>query len=500
VDEAANSLLALGVRPGDRIAVLFGNDPHWIVLALACSLVGATCVPINTWYKQSELGWLLQHSRISVLISMASFLKTDYRKLIMEVIPELAGATSTTLQLDRFPALRSVVIMGGTVPGAISYKDFLAAGRRASDHDVTDVAEAVDPDAPAYILYTSGSTAEPKGVLLNHRGVVQNGFDMGERRAVECDDRVWLGSPLFYGLGATNALPATFTRGAALVVHDWFDAERAITAIEKTCATVYYGTGNMTRAIIDAPGFSLARTGSLSKGNAGTLAEYKRLTLIEMGIKGAVPAYGLTESYGNVTVGRPDDPIEAKLRTNGTVLPGMEMRIVDPETGRDMPQGKTGLVLIRGYTTPGYLDNPEETAKALISDGFFNTGDLGFLDSDGRFVFNSRLKDVLKTGGINVSPLEIEQLLAGHPYVRDAHVVGVSDPIKGDRIVAFVDAIQPLDEDELRAYVRDRAASFKVPHHVFFRTEEHLPRLASGKVAKYKLMEEAYSELGAILP
>jgi fatty-acyl-CoA synthase len=332
--------------------------------------------------------------------------------------------------------------------------------------------------------------------MLNGRGVVANGFELGVRRGIVADDRVWFGTPLFYGLGATNALPATLTHGATMVLQDYYEAGAAIEVIHRTGATVYYGTGNMTRGMLDHPDYSQAKIGSLQKGNAGTVAEYKRLTLIEMGIKGAVPAYGLTETYGNATVGWPDDPLEAKLETSGAPLPGMELRIVDPATGRDLPQGEVGLVLIRGHTTPGYLDNAEETAKALRPDGFFDTGDLGRLDGDGRFIFHSRLKEVIKSGGINVSPVEVEQLIAGHPDVRDAYVVGVADPVRGELIVAFVDAAAKLAEDDVRSYIKERAAAFKVPHHVLFRSDAQLPRLASGKVAKHRLQEEARRELG----
>jgi fatty-acyl-CoA synthase len=248
--------------------------------------------------------------------------------------------------------------------------------------------------------------------------------------------------------------------------------------------------------MLDHPDYSQRKIGSLKKGNAGTMAEYKRLTLVEMGISGAVPAYGLTETYGNATVGATDDPLDVKLATNGTPLPGMEMVIVHPETREPLPQGETGLVLIRGHTTAGYLNNPQETAKALLPDGFFDTGDLGSFDREGRFLFHSRLKEVLKSGGINVSPVEVEQLIASHPDVRDAFVVGVADAVKGDRIVAFVDTTAPLSEQSVRDFVKERAASFKVPHHVLFRSEADLPRLASGKIAKHRLSIEAKEELG----
>lgn len=492
-EAAAKALLAQGIKTGDRIGVLLGNDPNWLAMCLGSSMIGAVFVPLNTWYKSAELAWTIRHCGLSLVVSASRFIKTDYRALFETILP--AFATERRLPDPAAPTLKTLVFMDDAPAGAMDWADFHRAGQSIDGAALVAAGAAVSPDTPAFVLYTSGSTADPKGVLLNHRGVVENGYRLGRRRDIVAEDRVWLGSPLFYGLGATNALPATLTAGAALVLQGHFEAGSALETIERTRATVFYGTGNMTRGMLDHPDYAPRRVASLEKGNAGTVAEYKRLTLVEMGISKAVPAYGLTETYGNATVGEVDDDLEVKVATNGRPLPGMEMIIVDPSTGARLGAGETGLVLIRGHTTPGYLNNPEETATALRPDGFFDTGDLGSLDPDGRFIFHSRLKEVLKSGGINVSPVEVEQLLAGHPDVRDAYVVGVGDPVQGERIVAFVDVAASVSEASLKAYVKERAAAFKTPHHVFFRTEEQLPRLASGKVAKHRLAEEARREL-----
>lgn len=493
---AAKSLLSYGIGRGDRVGVLLGNQPEWVILALASSYLGATLVPLNTWYKETELRWTLRHCGLKLLVSAARFIKADYRALLGKLVPEATGAAPGAIASAEFPALKGLFFTGKVPDGTPDWESFLRAGEQVADADFAAASARATGEDAAFILYTSGSTAEPKGVLLNGAGAVANGFELGRRRDIQSEDRVWCGTPLFYGLGATNAFPATLTRGATMVLQDYFDAGSAIELVRRTEATVYYGTGNMTRAMLDHPDYAQAKIGSLQKGNAGTVAEYKRLTLIEMGIKGAVPAYGLTETYGNATVGWPDDPLEVKLETSGTPLPGMEMRIVDPQSGRDLPKGEVGLVLIRGHTTRGYLNNPEETARALRADGFFDTGDLGRFDAEGRFIFHSRLKEVIKSGGINVSPVEVEQLIASHPDIRDAYVVGVADPVKGELVVAFVDAAARLGESEVQAYVKERAASFKVPHHVLFRSEGQLPRLASGKIAKHRLQEEARRELG----
>ncbi|GGC12027.1 hypothetical protein GCM10011494_33520 [Novosphingobium endophyticum] len=488
---AARAMVAGGVRPGDRVAAMIGNAPEWVVVALAASAAGAIFVPFNSWYKQNELAWTMRHCGVSMVIAVRHFLKTDYGAMFSAIVPELTESPPGAIRSAHMPALRSVILMGEAVPGTIGWEDFLGRGDA-----IGAPLPAVDPESIAYILYTSGSTADPKGAMLRHRGVVENGFDLGQRRAIGPEDRVFLGTPLFYALGATNALPATLTAGASLVLMDAFEAGRAIEVIERAGATVYYGTGNMSRAIIDQADYRQARIGTLKKGNAGLGAEYKRLTLVEMGITGAVPAYGLTETYGNATVGEVDDPLDVKMATNGRPLPGMELLIVDPDSSRPLAQGETGLILVRGHTTPGYFDNPVETSKALRPDSFFDTGDLGSIDAEGRMIFHSRLKDVIKSGGINISPAEVEQLLVTHPDVRDAHVVGVADAVRGELIVAFVDRFQNVSEDSLKAFVKESAASFKVPHHIFFHSEENLPRLASGKIAKVKLAETARAELG----
>jgi fatty-acyl-CoA synthase len=492
---AARGLLELGVRRGDRVAILFGNQPEWLIAAFGALSLGAVVVPLNTWSKGAELEWTLRHCGVSALITVDRFLRQDYARLLEEIVPEL-GRDAGELRSARLPALRSVVVAGRAPRGATGWEELLEAGRRRGGEELDAAAAAVAPEDDAFILYTSGSTGAPKGVRLRHRSIVESGFNVGARRLVGGEDVVWLGSPLFYGLGATNALPVAITHGAALILDQSFDAGRAIAAIERHRASVYYGTGNMTQAILDHPSFDPAKVVSLEKGNAGISPEYKRLAIAELGVSLATPAYGLTESHGHATGGRPEDPLEVKLRTDGEPLPGVEIEIVDPGSYAPLGPGETGRVLLRGQIASGYYGDPEE-ASAFCADGWFDTGDLGRLDAEYRFTFRGRLKEVIKTGGINVSPVEVEQLINTHPDVRDAHIVGIEHPSRGEVIVAVVDARRPLGQEEIREFVAEQAASFKVPRHVLFRSEGQLPRLASGKISKPLLAAQAREELGS---
>jgi len=493
---AAKALLALGVRRGDRVGVLLGNRPEWLIMCLGAAHIGAIFAPLNTWYKQSELAWAIRHGGLRVLVAASEFIRQDYAAVLNAVMPELRHAAPGELRSPNFPLLTTIAFVGKTAPGALAWRELLDLSSSVSDAAFNAAAAAASADDVLFILYTSGSTAEPKGVLLRHGSTVINGFNMGERRFVNEEDRVWLGTPLFYALGGVNAMPVALTHGATLVLQDYFEAGAAIETIFATQSTVYYGTGNISRAILDHPNYARRKIESLKKGNAGTFPEYKRMTLLEMGISLASAAYGLTESYGNATVSMADDPIESKIATNGTPLPGTELLIVDPASERPLARGETGLILLRGHVTAGYYNNPQETSRAFRSDGWFDTGDLGHLDSAGRLVFHSRIKEIIKSGGINISPLELEQLLVQHPHIRDAYVVGVPDKVRGEVIVAFVDVSLQISEREVKEFVKERLASFKVPHHVLFRTEAQLPRLATGKVARYRLVEDAMAELG----
>jgi fatty-acyl-CoA synthase len=327
--------------------------------------------------------------------------------------------------------------------------------------------------------------------------MIENAYAIGRRRAMNADDRLWLGTPLFYSFGAVNALPTAISHGASIVIQGHFEAGAALDVIETTRATVFYGIGSIPRALMEHPSYSRRRISSLTKGHPGLSPADRERVIVQMGIHLATQSYGMTEAYGHSCVGEPDDRLETKLYTAGRPLPGFELEIVDPATREPVPRGQSGLVLLRGHILQEYFRSPTETARA-VRDGYLDTGDLGAIDEEGRFCFQGRLKEVIKSSGNNVSALEVEALLLRHPDVRDAHVVGIPAPAEsglGELIIAFVEAGGGTTEEQLQAHVNGIAASFKAPHRVLFRASAELPRLATGKVARLQLQAQAASEL-----
>lgn len=495
VHRAAASLLSLGVKRGDIIANLMSNRPEWLVTCLAAAKIGALFAPINTWYRRREIQWALRDLGAVAVFSEARFLKHDYASDLAAILPELRESAPGELRSSTLPALRCVTFLGSGYPGAFSWEEFMDLGKAASPAAVDDTESAVREEDPAIIIHTSGSTGEPKRMLFRHGWIVQNGFNIGERRTLESSDRVWLGSPLFYALGVLNAVPATFSHGATLVLQGHFEAGKALDVIERHECTAFYGMSNMIRAIFEHRSYHKRRVASLSKGTAGISPAERRILIEEMGATLATQSYGLTEVYANCTGGFVDDSLETKLTTAGASLPGFDLKVVDPESRSSLPNGKVGLLLVHGFIAEDY-----QPSGAVVSitddDGYLNTGDLGSIGEDGYFRFHSRWKELIKTGGINVAPLEVEKILLEHPLVRQAYVVGVPHPTKGEILVAFIESARSMNAGEIQGYMRDRAASFKIPTHVLFRKESQLPRLSSGKVPRFKLREQAIVELG----
>ncbi len=485
----ARALQMLGVRRGDRVGLLANNRREWLDVCLGAAALGAPLVAFNTWAKEHDLEFLLAHSRVEVLITLDRLGTQDFLASLRALLPELWSAEPGAWRSVRFPHLREVVVLGGLhPPGARPFAAWRAAAGPLEPLAPGDGASAGDV---ALVVYTSGSTARPKAVPLLHHATIENGFNIGERQGLRPDDRVLVASPLFWSFGSANAAMATFSHGATLVLQEQFEPARALELIEGERCTAIYTLPVMTHALVEQPTFDPRRTRTLRTGVTIGSPEDVRLAAEVLGAAGICNVYGLTETYGNCCVTAATLPLETRLTCQGAPLPGMTLRIVDPDTRAVLPPGSVGEVEVGGFVTRAYLDAPEENAASFCADGFFRTGDMGSLGEDGLFRFFARAKEMIKTSGINVSPLEVEEFLATHPAVAQAAVVGAPDPVRGEVVVAFVILRDGASAtaDELREYCRSRIAGYKAPARVVVCAS--FPQTTTGKLARKTLKEWA---------
>jgi fatty-acyl-CoA synthase len=479
VFQTARGLYSVGVQRGDKVAILLGNRAEWIVSALAITSLGAVAVAVNTWLTTRELAYVLEHSEAKAVITVPTYLKSDYRSMLTEL------QTSNAL-----PNLTTIISVGEAEhpKSWVAFEGLAALGHSVPPEVITAAFAAVQPDDVAYLVYTSGSTSAPKGVQLIHRGLIENTWRIGERQRATHDDRVWLAVSLFWGFGCSNAMPNLLTHGGCIVLQESFDAGRAIELIERERCTLFYGTPNMAQAMHEHPDRPRHDLSSLRSGaTLGTAQQIMRV--IDLGAREICNVYGLSEIYGNCHATSCDEPLERRLNSVGQPLEGVSQRIVDPSTETECPPGEVGEIRVKGYVTPGYYKDPETTAKSFDDQGYFRTGDLGFVDADGYLYFRGRLKEVVKTGGILVSPAEVEAALMSHPGVQLALVVGVPDPHR-DEVLAAVIVPRPGNlpsEAELVALCKDQLAAYKVPRRFTFSPECDLPLTTTGKVQKNKL-------------
>lgn len=496
-DDLGRALLAVGVTRGNRVAVLLPNRPEWLMAAFAISKIGAVTVGVSTFSSPREIAWTVEHCRPAAIVTLESFRGRSYLGPLYESCPELAGSRPGQLRSERWPELRAVVCVDDRAhDGVYRFGDLMA---RASEVPATALAAAQAAVTAAdlcFILYTSGSTATPKGVTLAHGGVVENGFAIGERQHLGAADRLWLAVPLFWSFGSANALPAIATHGGCVVLQESFDPGEALALLEEERCSVYYGMANMARAILEHPDRPRRRLAAMRTGLTIGIPEDIRMTMEAVGAGQLCNVYGATETYGNCAVTDAGDPLEVRLETQGLPLPGMDIRVVDPSSGRTLGRGEVGELRVKGYVTPGYYRDAEQTQAAFDADGYFMTGDLGLLGEDGRVRFRGRLKEIIKTGGINVAPLEVEAILMTHADVKQAHVVGIPDRDRGELVGAAVElrAGATATAETLTAFCRAQLASYKVPARVVFRKADEFPRTPTGKVQKPRLREDLGGE------
>ena len=485
----ATGLRAIGVGQGERVGLLLNNCTQWLEICFGVAALGAVAVPFSTWSKRRELDFLIKDSGIKVLFTLDRLGNQDYAKDLAELIPSIA--TTVAWQSERYPLLQTVVMLGDSpLAGAIAY-DAFGADRAPIE---LPLAPGYGPRAhdPALVLYTSGSTSYPKAVPLTHAASIENGFNIGERQGLRPGDRVLLSPPLFWSYGSANAMCATMTHGATLVLQGRFEPGEALDLIERHRCTAIYTLPGMTNAMVLHESFTPERTRSLRTGlTIGTPHDIEAAALT-LGAREICNVYGQTESYGNCSVTWHHWPLQRRMQVQGPPLPGVRIRIVDEASGAPVAAGVAGLIEVKGNITPGYEGvSAQNNAAAFSADGYFRTGDLGRLTPEGNVQFVGRASEIIKRSGINIAPAEVEEVLRHCPGVAQAGVVGVADADKGEIVMAFVvpEPGAELSEDALRQFCRSEAASYKTPDHVQLCSA--LPTTPTGKLMRSELKQMA---------
>jgi len=498
VERAARALIAAGVAPGDHVCLWLGNRPEFVFLFFAVAKIGAVLVPVNTRFRTRDMAYVVTQSDSTTLIAAAAAPGVDYLAMIEELLPGLRTQPAGGLAIETAPALRRVILLAeAPVPGVLRWADLLAAGDAVAPSEVARRAAAVDADATAYIMYTSGTTGFPKGVMQCHN-VVRNIYDNANRLGITPNDVILDYLPLFHAFAVYKALLMSPATGARHVLMPSFDAGAALRLIEAERATMINGFDTHYKDLLEHPArpscdLSSLRTGVCAAGMLSSEPIARRAQALMKTMTG----YGMTEIGVGVTGTFLDTDEETRVTMSGWPLPGYEIQVIDPLSGTPLPPGQVGEICVRGYQVMlGYYKRPEETAKTVDADGWLHTGDSGFLRADGCLRFLGRYKDLLKVGGENVDPTEVESLLLDDPRINHVAVVGIPDPRLAEIPVAFVipEAGASLTAADVIALCRGTIASFKIPRHVFL--VDAFPMTGSGKIQKYLLRQEAERRLG----
>ena len=501
VDTFARSLIALGVRAGHHVAVWASNVPQWFIAFWATTKIGAVLVSVNTAYKIHEAEYLFKQSDTHTLIMTEGSKDTSYGKIIAELCPELENIKDgEQLHSKRLPFLRNVITVGFKQKGCLTWNDAIERANQVPLEEVRRMAAAVDKDDVCNMQYTSGTTGFPKGVMLTHYNIVNNGKCIGDRMDLSTADRLMIQVPMFHCFGMVLAMTATMTHGGTLLPLPYFSPKPALACIHNEHITAFHGVPTMFIALLEhedfeKTDFSYMRTGIMA-GSPCPISVMQDV-VDKMNMREITIVYGQTEASPGCTMSSTDDPIEVRVGTVGRALPEIECKIINPETGEDCPDEVTGEFVARGYNImKGYYKMPKATADAIDSHGWLHTGDLACRTADGNYRITGRLKDMIIRGGENIYPKEIEEFIYTNPKVSDVQVIGVPDEQYGEEIMACVilkDG-ESMTEAEMKEYILASMARHKVPRYVSF--VDKFPTNAAGKILKYKMREEAVERLG----
>lgn len=501
VDLFARALIAMGVKRGDHVAIWATNVPQWYITFWATTKIGAVLVTVNTAYKIHEAEYLLRQSDTHTLVMIDGFKDSDYVSIMKELCPELSThEAGKPLHSKRLPFLRNIITVDSKQPGCLTWEEALELASQVPVEAVWQRAAAVNRHDVANMQYTSGTTGFPKGVMLTHYNIVNNGKNIGDCMDLSTADRMMIQVPMFHCFGMVLAMTACVTHGVTMSPLPYFSPRPALECINKEKITCFHGVPTMFIALLEHEDFAKTNFDYMRTGiMAGSPCPVKVMQDVvdKMHMTQITIVYGQTEASPGCTQSRVDDSLDVRVQTVGRALPGVECKIVDPETGEDLPDNVDGEFVARGYNImKGYYKMPEATANAIDEQGWLHTGDLARRTPEGYYKITGRIKDMIIRGGENIYPKEIEDFIYTHPKVKDVQVIGVPDEQYGEEIMAVVilKENEQMTEDEMKDFVRSHMAKHKTPRYVDFVTE--FPMNAAGKILKYKMRENAVEKYG----
>jgi fatty-acyl-CoA synthase len=501
VDRAARGLLALGINRGEHVALWATNVPQWVLLQFATARIGAVLVNINPAYRPFELEYVLNQSDAVALFLVDQFKSSNYFDMLHEVCPEAADAKEGRVKSPKFARLRNIVALKGSAPaGLMTWEAMLQQGSKIEPKKLDQIAGGLAPSDAINIQYTSGTTGFPKAATLSHRNLLLNAYYVGQCQRFTAEDRLCIPVPFYHCFGCVLGTLACLVHGSTMVIPaEYFQPRPTLDALEHERATAVYGVPTMYIAQLQDPTLAgrkfALRTGIMS--GAPCPIEVMKQVIEKLGPQQVTIAYGQTEASPVITQTRAEDPLALRVETVGCPLPGVEVKIWDPATGRDLPDNEQGELCTRGHVVMlGYYKNEEATKAAIDAEGWLHTGDLAVRLANGYYKITGRLKDMVIRGGENIYPREIEEFLFTHPAVEQAAVVGLPDPKYGEELCAWIKlkAGTTATEDQIRDFCRAKLAHFKVPRYVKF--VESFPQTVTGKIQKFKIRDLMKEELG----
>ena len=503
VDNFARALVSLGVKAGSKVAIWATNVPAWYITFWAATKIGAVLVTVNTAYKIHEAEYLFRQSDTHTIVMIESALDSNYRQIINELCPEIKDSKAgEPLHCKRLPFLRNVITVGYKDPGCLTFEEAMDRAQLVPREEILRMAAKVKTNDVCNMQYTSGTTGFPKGVMLTHYNVVNNGKCIGDRMGLSTADRMMIQVPMFHCFGMVLSMTSSMTHGSTMSPMPYFSAKASLACIDQEKITCFNGVPTMFIAMFNHPNyrktdFSHMRTGIMAGSGCPPELMRRAAQPDEMNMTGIISVYGQTESSPGSTMSAWTDDIMLRTETVGYAFPHVQCKVIDPETGEEVPDGVNGEFCSRGYNTmKGYYKMPEATAETVDADGWLHSGDLCCRDADGNYRVTGRLKDMIIRGGENIYPKEIEEFLYTCPDVKDVQVIGVPDEKYGEEAMACIVLHEgsAATEEDIKQFCMERLARHKVPRYISF--VDAFPMNAAGKILKYKMREDAVKMLG----